>query len=215
MIGDPEASPPGEAPPGGHVVPTRAPYAGPIVDRVWLVPTKPYNVPTPSRSMPSDGYPRPTRKRLGALGTAAVNWLPFLALAAIWAGAAAYGARRVHRVRAHRGRLHGPREITDAATLRKRLAAFNRRALKDLTAASDGRDIDQTFLKLRRRLDEISRDSAGFFPEANDMNDEALRALIAAREAAKAAYREDLDVQRRRATVEAREARRRARPWET
>lgn len=112
MIGDPEASLPGEGPGSGHLTPLpRA--AGPVIDRMWLVPVKPYNAPTPARSMPSDGHPRPTRKRLGALGAAAVSWLPFLALAAIWAGATVYGARRAQRVRLRGSRRRGSDKMRD------------------------------------------------------------------------------------------------------
>lgn len=277
---------PGEAPGGdrGHVTPLPGTNAGPVIDRLWARAPRGGGL-VPSRPAPT-GYRQWPTRRLGAMLGAVPGWFPFAALAAIWAGAVMYGARRAHRARLRGARRKsdkmrdqarpeavgyeldretltptrrvidtsapgdygadpigdglfrmvpsgdivdfeernrrlkrpplrgGSRQITDVAALRKRLAALSKRAFKEFSEAADSRDIDDQFLKLRRKLDEISRDSSGFFPEANDMTDEALRSLIAAREAAKVAYREDLDARRRDAIDEDRAARRRARPWE-
>lgn len=110
-------------------------------------------------------------------------------------------------------------QITTKADLEKKLKAA-RSAFKRMRGMNTRSDVDKEFLKLRRRLDDVASDSSGFFPEANDMNDAALRDLLKARDAAYDEATANLDAERRRLRDEEREARakpfapRTLLPWE-
>ncbi len=119
---------------------------------------------------------------------------------------------RTHRAHGQRRRLAGPRDqITDRATLDRRLKALRRDFKK--VYLDDGQAIRDAFLKLRRRVDDISRAASGFVDGAADLTDQAIRDLVAAKENALEVYRARLDTATRGAADEVREARRRARPW--
>jgi hypothetical protein len=92
----------------GHVTPLPGTNAGPVIDRLWAVPprTGGGGGPVPTRTIPS-GYRQWPTRRLGAMLGAVSGWLPFAALAAVWAGAVMYGAHR------SRGRLRGARRKSD------------------------------------------------------------------------------------------------------
>lgn len=81
-------------------------------------------------------------------------------------------------------RLRGAsRQITTADALKKRLA-IARRGFKAMAAVDSRVAVDEIFRKLRVRLDELTYASQGFFPEAEALNDAALRDLLAARDQA-------------------------------